>query len=239
MNSVWAGVGQANVFRGALSIRPIGMDHETRLRTPAEAGHIYLHASLLKEVAPDICAHDPDRLELLPVFGEADAVMARLVEAVRELTIQPIPASQLCVDFLAAALAAQLARHHSNAQHAVRLLPKLSLSRRGTSRIADYIEAHLHESITLDQLAGVADLSVVQFIRQFKRATGLTPHQYVMRARVNRARHLLVEGKESIAILALHCGFSSQEHLTRIFGMFLGTTPAAYRRAAGRSLISD
>ncbi|MBR0935285.1 hypothetical protein [Bradyrhizobium jicamae] len=79
--------------RGALSIRPIGMDHETRLRTPAEAGHIYLHASLLKEVAPDICAHDPDRLELLPVFGEADAVMARLVEAVRELTIQPIPAS--------------------------------------------------------------------------------------------------------------------------------------------------
>jgi AraC family transcriptional regulator len=74
-------------------------------------------------------------------------------------------------------------------------------------------------------------LSPVYFARQFRRATGVAPHQYLLRARVVRAKHLLAATDLRIATIALDCGFCHQEHLTRAFRKQCGITPAAYRAA--------
>lgn len=86
-------------------------------------------------------------------------------------------------------------------------------------------------SPTLDDLAALAGLSRFQFLRAFRRETGLTPHAYLIDARVRRARTLLRRG-EAPADVAAACGFADQAHFTRAFKARMGVTPGAFRRAA-------
>src|SRR5262249_57159903 len=84
--------------------------------------------------------------------------------------------------------------------------------------VIEYIEEHLAASPSLDQLAAVAHLSAYHFARQFKAATGLPPHQYVILRRVERARQLLhVRADLSLAEVAAHAGFRDQSHFSRHF----------------------
>jgi AraC family transcriptional regulator len=79
-------------------------------------------------------------------------------------------------------------------------------------------------------MAAVAGLSVSQFSRRFKATTGLSPHRFLLRLRVEQAGRMLRTGTLPIADVAVACGFSHQEHLTRVMRAHLGTTPAALRR---------
>jgi AraC family transcriptional regulator len=69
-----------------------------------------------------------------------------------------------------------------------------------------------------------------QFSRRFKARTGVAPHQYLLDLRVDEAARLLRSGTDPIALVAARCGFSHQEHLTRVFRARLGTTPGTVRR---------
>jgi AraC family transcriptional regulator len=80
-------------------------------------------------------------------------------------------------------------------------------------------------------VAKASGLSPSHFARRFKSATGAPPHQYLMAMRVERAKRRLL-AREPIAEIALECGFTHQEHLTRVFRRLTGMTPASYRRAA-------
>jgi AraC family transcriptional regulator len=90
----------------------------------------------------------------------------------------------------------------------------------------------LAEPLPLADLAAVTGLSISQFTRRFKAATGVAPHRFLVRLRVNAAGRLLRTGSLPIAEIAVRCGFSHQEHLTRVLRAHLGTTPAALRRTA-------
>jgi len=96
-------------------------------------------------------------------------------------------------------------------------------------RLHEYVEAHLGEHIDLGVLAGIAGLSVFHFAREFKQSTGVTPHHYLVRKRVERARHMLAGTDFSLSEIALAAGFSDQSHLTRHFRRMLGTTPGEFR----------
>ncbi|QEH38673.1 Transposon Tn10 TetD protein [Aquisphaera giovannonii] len=79
------------------------------------------------------------------------------------------------------------------------------------------------------RLAQVAGLSPYHFLRVFKRATGRSPHRYIIEQRVNRAADLLRDPRRTIVEVAYEVGFCSQSHLTVVFRRFMKTTPAAYR----------
>jgi AraC-like DNA-binding protein len=96
-------------------------------------------------------------------------------------------------------------------------------------RLQEYVEAHLSESIDLGMLAGIAGLSVFHFAREFKQSTGVTPHQYLVQKRVQRAQNMLARTDLSLSDVALASGFSDQSHLTRHFRRMLGTTPREFR----------
>ena len=90
------------------------------------------------------------------------------------------------------------------------------------------MEAHLAGEVRLGDLAAVAHLSPAYFCRCFKRATGLAPHQFLVRRRVARAKRLLGRGGLSLVEVALACGFGSQSLLNRHFKRVVGVTPGQW-----------
>lgn len=103
-------------------------------------------------------------------------------------------------------------------------------------RTFEYIERNLDSKLKWDELAAAVGLEPFRFARGFKRATGMTPHRYIIAVRVRRARQLLAADESSIANVALDVGCACQSHLTTLFRVHTGTTPAAFRRAARQSL---
>lgn len=97
-------------------------------------------------------------------------------------------------------------------------------------RAVALMRSRLAESISLDELAGVAGLSPFHFARQFKAATGHPPHDYHIRLRVDRAQELLrTRGREwTLAAIATECGFVDQSHFSRHFKRVVGVTPGEY-----------
>jgi AraC family transcriptional regulator len=84
-------------------------------------------------------------------------------------------------------------------------------------------------SFTLDEMAQDAGLSPYHFLRTFERLTGVTPHQYVLRARLRQAALRLVSGRDKIVDVALDCGFGDLSNFNRAFRAEFGLTPRAYR----------
>jgi len=105
------------------------------------------------------------------------------------------------------------------------------LSRAQVGRLDQYVDQHLDRSISLDELAGVVQLSAFHFARKFRAAYGCPPYAYVLTKRVARAQAQLANPAVPLKAIAAACGFSDQSHMTRLFRRTLGVTPAEYRRA--------
>ncbi|HLZ65742.1 MAG TPA: AraC family transcriptional regulator [Aliidongia sp.] len=99
-------------------------------------------------------------------------------------------------------------------------------------RAKEFLAANAGRCLSIGEVAAVCNLSQSHFIRAFRNATGDTPHRWLRRYRVDRAKRLL-EGPLSIAEIALECGFSDQSHLTRVFAAVVGMPPGAWRRTRG------
>lgn len=121
---------------------------------------------------------------------------------------------------------ALLARN--DAQYRDTATPK-PLSGERLRRVLAYIEENLSEDMTIAALAEMSHLSYFHFARLFKNATGFSPHRYVVRRRIERAKLLISEGRLTLAAIASTVGFSSQSHLSRHFKQIVGSTPAQYR----------
>jgi AraC family transcriptional regulator len=106
------------------------------------------------------------------------------------------------------------------------------LSRRQVHLVLDHLEGHLSENPTIAELSGLLGLSRFHFIRSFKKAVGMPPHQFIMRRRIERARELLTDCDLSISEIAAQTGFGGVAQLSRAFRQIVGTTPTAFRRGA-------
>jgi AraC-like DNA-binding protein len=103
----------------------------------------------------------------------------------------------------------------------------VKVDHRAVQQVRDYLHAHLADNISLEQLAGLTQMSTYYLLRLFQQTTGLSPHAYLMQLRITRARTLLLAGVP-IAQVALDMGFADQSHFTRYFKRFLGVTPGQY-----------
>ena len=93
----------------------------------------------------------------------------------------------------------------------------------------DYVEAHLDNDLSLSVLADIARLSPYHFSRSFKQATGVGRQRYVIQRRIERAKRLLRQTAQLLALIAQEAGFADQSHLTHIFRREIGVTPGRYR----------
>jgi AraC-like DNA-binding protein len=105
-------------------------------------------------------------------------------------------------------------------------LPKWRLN-----RVAAYIEANIEETVTLAGMAAAAGLSRMHFASQFRVATGVRPHEYLLRRRIERAQAMMLETRDPLIQIALGVGFQTQAHFTTVFRRFVGDTPYQWRCA--------
>ncbi|MFB2893510.1 helix-turn-helix domain-containing protein [Aerosakkonemataceae cyanobacterium BLCC-F50] len=93
----------------------------------------------------------------------------------------------------------------------------------------DYIQEHLGEDISLEAIANYLNISQYHFSHLFKESMGISPYQYVLQQRVERAKQLLKQRELTIAEITVECGFANQAHLFKHFHKFLGMSPTKYR----------
>lgn len=98
-------------------------------------------------------------------------------------------------------------------------------------RVLAHIEANLSTSIRNKELAALARLSTFHFNVAFRNSVGHSPHEYLMRRRVERAQGLMLSTDKALSEIAAECGLADQPHFTRLFRRFVGESPAAWRRA--------
>ena len=136
------------------------------------------------------------------------------------------PFAEEAADSLARLILVRLARQRLAA--ASRRLP---LSPAQLQRLRDFVQAHLESRLLVTDLAAVVGLPPNRFAQAFVVQTGLSPHQFVLQQRLDRAQAMLLRGTERLADVAAACGFASQQHLTASMRRRLGITPGRLRGA--------
>ncbi len=193
--------------------------------------HLYLGAQLVGGIAEALYGRDLNDEDLFSSQAITSGPLQRMMTTAMESILGDQPISKLQLDAWALILGEAVLRHFS--RYADRPLPSkqpTGLSPAAQRRVFEYVDAHLETAVGLSNLADVACMSPYHFARCFKTSTGMTPHHYVVKQRVDRAKHLLRESELSVAQIAFACGFSSQSHLTTVFKRITGETPARYRK---------
>ncbi len=174
------------------------------------------------------------QVEIRNVFQARDPVIERLTQILLvELDRKAHPVQVLIVDAISTALVAHMLRAY-NAFEAVECARERSLGAVEIARLTEFIEGNLHQTITLEDLASVVNVSRFHFSRLFKRSTGCTAISFVEQCRIRQAQTLITDTDLPLAEIALTVGFVDQSHFTRRFHRHVGCTPAVFAREQGR-----
>jgi transcriptional regulator GlxA family with amidase domain len=137
---------------------------------------------------------------------------------------------QIYADCISIAIIARLLASANRAATSKR--PKVAeLARWRLKRAIDYVEAQLDKPVSLADVASSAGLTRMHFAAQFEAATGLRPHEYLLRRRIERAQEMLVGTDMSLVDVALSVGFQTQAHFTSVFKRYAGQSPRAWRES--------
>lgn len=209
--------------QGEIAMIPAGIAHRCNWNTSVEFMVLAIEPALLQQVGQDIV--EGDRIELIPRFmNESDPLIQGIFLTLREELECGKIGGDLLIDSLKTTLAIHLLRNYCTTQ------PKLSgnsggLSQSTLQQVTEYIREHLDQDLKLIELSAIAQLSPYHFLRLFKQRIGITPHQYILQRRIEKAKHLLQHSEMNIADIAVRTGFSDQSHLTRCFKRRFGVTP--------------
>src|SRR5258708_14997514 len=175
---------------GSIAVVPAYSSVLWRWQGSKDSLHIFLEPSLVERVAAESFGFDSSRTVLPPLYGlNVPELRSAMLSVDAELRVGGVGGS-LLVESLANVLAVHLIRHVTGPRRELASADGV-LPRHKLRRVVEYIMENLGGSPTLEQMAAVAHLSPYHFARQFKAATGLPPHQYVITRRVERAQHLL------------------------------------------------
>jgi AraC family transcriptional regulator len=213
--------------RGAISFFPSDRPFSGRLK--AERGVfanfliLALNPAFMSRTAVGL-ELDSDRIELVEQHQSTDLTLRHIAMALRAGIQTGDALDHMYVEALSTALGVHLLRKYSAAGP----VPKRQygrLPRAKLVRAVEYIQDQLETDLTVSGIAQAVYMSPYHFARLFKESTGQSPHQYVVEARVRKARDLLTTGKFTISEVAYHVGFTDQSHLTRHFKRVFGLPP--------------
>jgi len=167
-------------------------------------------------------------VELRRVDNLVDGRLGALVAAVNVERIAGFPSGRLFLDSVEQALAVALVngyavRHRSVQTH------RGGLGSARLRRIKEYVNAKMEDELTLCEMAQSVELSTAHFSRMFRKSTGESPHHFVLRHRVERAKEMLRASEARVLDVAVACGFKTQQHFARVFRRVCGVSPTEYR----------
>jgi len=218
---------QHSYYCHEIMVIPAQVSYQAYWREEHEFSLLGINPSFLERIARE--AVNSMQVELIPQFILVDPLIQQILLALYADLMSGHPTGKLFGESLAIALATRLLQNHTvwKAQYPsvqTGLPPYLC------DRAIEFIESHLDQPFTLDQLADALGMSVFYFSRQFKQSMGVAPHQYVTRRRIERAKELLWHSQLPITEIALQVGFATPSAFTRLFRQMTGTTPKNFRQ---------
>ena len=174
---------------------------------------------------------EDDGRALRRTYGVANPQLEHLIRALAAEAERGGPSGAIFVDAVATALAVQIVETFG-ASAAPGTAP--GFGRPALRKVLQWIDEHLGDALLVEDLASVAGLGAAHFTRAFKAATGETPHQLVMRRRLEEERKALERPDPDILNVALRFGFADQAHFTRLFKRRFGVPPGRFVRERTR-----
>lgn len=163
-----------------------------------------------------------------------DAVAYQMIKDLSSALADPQAARREFVYQTSMALCSHLMSNYEHAELppvAAKTVQRIALSP-WQERMAKNIMTHqMSQGLSIAQIATECSLSRSHFSRAFKKNTGVSPRDWFLQARIDRAKALLIDGQLSISQISLECGFADQSHFTRVFTRIAEVTPFIWRRS--------
>ncbi len=159
----------------------------------------------------------------------ADSRLSALVAAARAEMVAGFPSGRLFLDSVEQAMAVALVTGHAVKHRPVQMY-RGGLGSARLQRIKELVHAKMEDDLSLDEMAQSVGLSTAHFARMFRKSTGETPHQFVLRQRVERAKAMLRAPGARVLDVAVACGFKTQQHFAQVFRDVCGISPTKYRQ---------
>ena len=175
------------------------------------------------------CDEPNGEVELRPHRKFADSRLGALVAAVHAEMVAGFPSGRLFLDSVEQAMAVTLVSGQAVRHRPVRI-SRGGLGPARLRKIKDLVQAKVEEDLTLDEMAQSIGLSTAHFARTFRKSTGETPHQFVVRQRLERAKTMLRAQDARVLDVAVACGFKTQQHFAQVFRDVCGISPSGYRQ---------
>src|SRR5580700_1006607 len=200
---------------------------ETWVRTD-DLHYLYLSVGISDAALAAACDGTRGDVELRRVEGLVDARVGALAAAVNAERVAGFPSGRLFLDSVEQALAVALVngyavRHRSVQTH------RGGLGSARLRRIKEFVDAKIEDELTVSEMAQSVELSAAHFSRMFRKSTGESPHHFVLRHRVERAKLMLRAAEGRVLDVAVACGFKTQQHFARVFRRICGVSPTEYR----------
>jgi AraC family transcriptional regulator len=168
-------------------------------------------------------------VELSPSRKFADSRLSALVAAARAEMVAGFPSGRLFLDSVEQAMAVTLVKGHAVRHRPVQIY-RGGLGSARLRRIKELVHAKMEDDLSLDEMAQSVGLSTAHFARMFRKSTGETPHQFVLRQRVERAKAMLRAPDARVLHVAVACGFKTQQHFAQVFRDVCRVSPTEYRQ---------
>ncbi|AKG24673.1 hypothetical protein IJ00_15910 [Calothrix sp. 336/3] len=213
---------------GDFGLYPATLRQSVQSYQEAEAIHLFLAPTLLDRTATELDLKD--RIVLEPKLSSGvDPVIQHIAIALKTSLEIDGTTTHLYADAMANALSVHLITRYSTHRTTLRQ-PQGGLSKQQLKQVIGHIQDALDQEISLAELAQLVRLSPYHFSRLFKQSTGLSPHRYHIRCRIDHAKQLLMNRTMPLSEIAIAVGFSSQGHLNYHFKRWVGVTPMAFLR---------
>jgi len=220
-----------DIRAGATYLYDLKRDPRYVIDKPFHSLFFYLPRSALDDMARQGGAPRIGELAYQPGVGHDDATIRHLGASFLEALRQPDQASQLFIDHMMLAFTAHVARTYGGLRR-VAEPARGGLAPWQMKRACERLESDLGGKLSLEKIAAEFDLSVSHFSRAFRVSTGLPPHQWLLRQRVEAAKQLMTIRDLPLSEIAISAGFANQSHFTRVFSGVVGISPGAWRREA-------
>jgi AraC-like DNA-binding protein len=220
----------SSLWSGDTVLYDLKRDPVVLLDKPFHSIHFYLPRAAFDALADEADARRIGDLVYQPGAGIRDPRMAHLGTVVQAAMERPEQASRLFVEHLILAVGVHVAQTYGGFAEPKRP-PQGGLASWQEKRAKDFLLANLNGDFALKSLAQECGLSIGHFSRAFRKSTGLAPHQWLLRCRVENAKSLLRDSATPLQEIALMTGFADQSHFTRVFSRATGISPGVWRRS--------
>lgn len=213
---------------GDIALIPAGTRYSIRFSGPAEFIVLSLSPELISRASLEIHGIEPSDLRIL--WCHRDHFISETLQNIREAAECGGNVDRTYVEMLANSLASHLVRNSNQTDSHLRNLTARGLSLTRLTNTVEFIRNTPYREISLKTMSGAAGLSAFHFARMFKLSTGLSPHQFVLKRRLEIGADMLTGSNTAISEIAAELGFADQSHFTMHFKRLNGIAPAAYRR---------